>query len=91
MWGLLDIFAFGIGEKENNGPGGCLVIVLMFVIVATIQGIVSLCSSDTEPVFRKPAQGGQQIVERAGEQTGKSFRSFTKGLWNGLRDKAKND
>jgi hypothetical protein len=86
VWGLLDIFAFGIGgSDDNNGNGGCLVVVIMFVIVATLKVVVSLFESEPAPVVEKRPAGGQQIVEKAGEQTGKSLRSFTRGIWKGIR------
>lgn len=86
MWGLLDIFAFSTGGRdEKNQNGGCLVVVIIFVLVATLQGIVSLFESEPAPVVYKRPAGGQQIVEKAGEQAGKSFRSFTRGIWKGIR------
>ena len=85
MWGLLEIFTIGVSGKEEKGAGGCLMVVVLFVVVATIQGIMSLCSSAPAPVVEKRPGGGQQIVEKAGEQAGKSFRSFTRGLWKGMK------
>jgi len=91
VWGLLDIFAFGIGgSNDKNENGGCLVVVIMVVIVVALRGIISLFESPRAPVVdRRP--GGQQIVEKAGEQTGKSLWSFTRGVWKGIRGNATKD
>ena len=86
MWGLLDIFAFGIGgSNDKNENGGCLVVLILVFIVVALRGIIGLFESPQAPVVEKRLGGGQQIVEKTGQQVGKSFRSFTRGLWKGIR------
>ena len=85
MWGLLDIFAFGMDGDDQKGNAGCLVVVIMVAIVLAIQGIMSVFGLPPEPVVEKQPGSGQQIVEEVGEKTGKSLRSFTRGIWKGIR------